>query len=56
MDIRCAVQLHNNCLLHDGDTLPICVESLVAKVYDFFYLYIVLVWELKEFCDFIDVE
>ena len=38
------------------DTLPVCVESLVVKIYKFFYIYTVQVSELKEICDFADVE
>ena len=37
------------------DNLPVAVESLV-KMYKFFHIYIVCVTELKQFCDFIDIE
>ena len=38
------------------DTLPVYIEGLVVKIYKFFHIYIVQVSELKEFCDFADVE
>ena len=36
--------------------LSVYVESLVVKIYKFFHIYTVRVCELKEFCDFADVE
>ncbi|XP_078495454.1 uncharacterized protein LOC144750537 [Ciona intestinalis] len=54
--IGCAVHIVHNCLQHAVDTLPVCVESLVVKIYKFFYIYTVRVSELKEFCEFVDVE
>ena len=38
------------------DNFPIAVESLVVKIYKFFHIYTVRVTELKQFCDFVDIE
>ena len=54
--IGCTIHIVHNCLQHAVDTLPVCVESLVVKIYKFFHIYTVRVSELKEFCDFADVE
>ena len=52
----CTIHIVRNCLQHTVDTLPVCVESLVVKICKFFHIYIAWVSELKEFCDFADVE
>ena len=43
-----------NCLQHAVDTTPVCVESLVVKVYEFFYIYksfvILLMFSTNDFC------
>ena len=54
--IGCTIHIVHNCLQHAVDTLPVCVESLVVKIYKFFHIYTVRVSELKQFCDFADVE
>ena len=54
--IGCTIHFVHNCLQHTVDTLPVCVENLVVKIYKFFHIYIVQVSELKEFCNFADVE
>ena len=38
------------------DTLPVCVESLLVKIYKFFHIYTVRVTELKNFCEFVEIE
>ena len=53
--IGCTIHIVHNCLQHAVDSLPVCVGSLV-KIYKLFYIYTVRVFELKEFCDFADVE
>ena len=39
-----------------SDCLPIDIEAVVAKIYSYFYIYTVRVEELKEFCDFVEIE
>ena len=53
--IGCTIHIVHNCFQHAVDTLRICVGSFV-KIYKFFHIYTVRVFELKEFCDFADVE
>lgn len=41
----------HNALHSAANLLPIDFESIVIKIYSFFYIYTVRVDELKEFCD-----
>ena len=54
--IGCAAHIVHNCLQHAVDTLPVCFESLVVKIYKFFHIYTVRVTELKNFCEFVEIE
>ena len=56
IETGCTVHIVHDCLQHAMDTLPICMESIVVKIYKFFYIYTVSDSELKEFRDFADVE
>ena len=53
--IGCAANIVHNCLQHAVDNLPVCVESLV-KICKFFHIYTIRVTELKQFCDFVEIE
>jgi hypothetical protein len=46
----------HNALQTSADILPIDVEARVSKIFQYFHIYTVRVEELKEFCDFVDVE
>ena len=54
--IGCTIHIVHNCIQHAVDTLPVCVNSLVLKIYKFFHIYTVRVSELKEVCNFANVE
>ena len=54
--IGCAAHIVHNCLQHAVDTLPVCVQSLVVKIYKFFHIYSVRVTELKNFCKFVEIK
>ena len=54
--LRRTIHIVRNCFQHAVDTLTVCVESLVIKIYKFFHIYTVQVSKLEEFCDFADVE
>ena len=54
--IGCAAHIVHNCIQHVVDNLSVAVESLVVKIYKFFHIYTVCVIELKQFCDFVDIE
>ena len=43
--IGCTIHIVHNCFQHAVDTLPVCVESLVVKIYNFFHIYTVRVFE-----------
>lgn len=38
------------------DGLPIEIEAVVVKIYKYFHIYTIRVTQLKEFCEFADVE
>jgi hypothetical protein len=46
----------HNALQTSADILPLDVEAIVNKIFQYFHIYTVWVEELKEFCDFVDVE
>lgn len=50
--IGCVAHIVHNCLQNAVDVLPVDTESLVVKIYKYFYIYTVRVTQLKEFCDF----
>jgi hypothetical protein len=67
---ECATHILHNALLPSADILPIDVEAIVNKIFLYFhthththtqiyiyiYIYMLQVEELKECCDFVDVE
>jgi hypothetical protein len=54
--IGCAAHILHNALQTSADILPIDVEAIVNKIVQYFHIYMVRVGELKEFCDFANVE
>jgi hypothetical protein len=54
--IGCAAHILHNVLRTSADILPIDVEAIVNKIFQYFHIYTVQVEELKEFCDFVDIE
>lgn len=54
--IGCVAHILNNCVQNATDVLPIDVEVIVVKLFKHFYIYTVRVNELKQFCDFVNVE
>lgn len=54
--IGCAGHILNNSIQTAADCLPIDVQTFIAKIYSYFYIYTVRVNELKEFCEFVDIE
>jgi hypothetical protein len=54
--IGCAAHILHNALQTSADILPIDVEAIVNKIFQYFHIYMVQVEELKEFCDFTDAE
>jgi hypothetical protein len=59
MNIRglgCAAHILYNAFRTSADTLPADVEAIVNKIFQYFHIYTVRVEELKEFCNFVDIE
>lgn len=54
--IGCVAHIIHNCIQNAVDILPFDIEVLVVKIYKYFYIYTVRVTELKEFCQFANVE
>lgn len=54
--IGCAAHIVHNTIKIAVDCLPIDIESIVVKIYSYFYIYIVRVDNLKDFCKFINIE
>jgi hypothetical protein len=54
--IGCAAHILHNALRTSADILPVDVEAVVNKIFQYFHIYTVRVEELKEFCDFVDIE
>lgn len=54
--IGCGAHIVHNAVQTAVDVLPIEVEALVVKIYKYFHIYTVRVTQLKEFCEFADVE
>jgi hypothetical protein len=54
--IGCAAHVLHNALQTIADVLPIDVEAILNKVFQYFHIYIVQVEKLKEFCDFLHIE
>ncbi|KAL4126106.1 hypothetical protein QTP88_010335 [Uroleucon formosanum] len=52
----CYAHIIHNSIQCASDCLPIDIESIVCKIFGFFHIYTVRVENLKEFCDFADVQ
>lgn len=54
--IGCGAHIVHNAIKTAADCLPVDFESIIVKIYSFFYIYSVRVEALKEFCDSTDTE
>jgi hypothetical protein len=54
--IGCAAHILHSALRTSADILPVDIEAIVNKIFQYFHIYTIRVEELKEFCDFIDIE
>jgi hypothetical protein len=58
MNIRgivCAAHILHTAIRTSADILPVVVEAIVTKIFQYFHTYIVRVEELKELCGFLDI-
>jgi hypothetical protein len=51
--VGCGAHIVHNCLQTAVDVLPIEVEALVVKLYQYFHIYTLRVTQRKEFCEFV---
>ncbi|XP_060835436.1 uncharacterized protein LOC132929545 [Rhopalosiphum padi] len=54
--VGCAAHILHNAMQSSADVLPIDVEIIVNKIFQFFHIYTVRVEHLKEFCEYANVE
>jgi hypothetical protein len=54
--IECAAHILHNAFRTCADILPVDVEAILSKIFQYFHTYTVRVEEFKEFCDFVDIE
>ncbi|KAL4100734.1 hypothetical protein QTP88_020768 [Uroleucon formosanum] len=56
LGMGCYAHIIHNSIQCASDCLSIDIESIVCKIFGFFHIYTVRVENLKEFCDFADVQ
>lgn len=54
--VGCSAHVINNAVHHGCDLLPVDVEAIILKIYNFFATYTVRTEALKEFCETAEVE
>ncbi len=52
----CSAHVLNNCIQNSVDALDVDVERILFKIYDHFSIYTVRVEQLKEFCNFVEID
>ncbi|XP_066486947.1 MAX gene-associated protein isoform X3 [Tiliqua scincoides] len=53
--IGCPANILHNAIQHGADTLGINLECIVMKLYNYFSIYTVRTEQLKEYCEFVDI-
>lgn len=56
LGLGCAAHIVHNAIQSAAECLPLDIESVVHKIYMYFYIYTVRVTALQEFCDFVSIE
>lgn len=54
--VGCAAHILHNAMQSSAHALPIDIECIVNKIFQFFHIYTIRVEQLKEFCDYANVE
>ena len=54
--VGCPAHITNNCIHHGANQLAIDVEGIIFKIYQHFSIYMVRTEELKDYCDFVNIE
>lgn len=55
LGVGCAAHIIHNSIHTAANLLPVDIESIIAKIYSYFYIYTVRVETLKEFCEDVEV-
>ena len=54
--VGCPAHILNNCVHHGADTIDVDLENIMFKIYQYFHIYTVRTENLKQYCDFVDIE
>lgn len=54
--IGCPAHIVHNSAQHGFDSMPIDLESILLKIYNYFSIYTIRTESLKQFCEFVDIE
>ncbi|CAM4571952.1 unnamed protein product [Leuciscus chuanchicus] len=54
--VGCPAHILNNCVHHGADTLDVEIENVLFKIYQYFHIYTVRTENLKEYCEFVDIQ
>jgi len=56
LGIGCSAHIVHNAMEVAAYNLPVAVEAMIVKIYNYFHIYTVRTEELKEFCSFVNIE
>ena len=54
--VGCPAHILNNCVHHGADTIDVDLDNIMFKIDQYFHIYTVHTENLKEYCDFVDIE
>lgn len=54
--VGCYAHILNNAIQTGSDNLPVDIDIVVQKIYQYFYIFTVRTAKLKSFCDFVGIE
>jgi hypothetical protein len=54
--VGCPAHILNNCVHHAAENLDVDIECIIFKIFQYFHIYTVRTEQLKEYCDFVEIE
>ena len=54
--VGCPAHILNNCVHHGAETMDVDIDNIIFKIYQYFHIYTVRTEQMKEYCDFVDIE
>lgn len=54
--VGCPAHILNKCVQYGADTLDVEIENNMFRIYQYFHIYTVRTENLKEYCEFVDIE